>query len=198
MRWTLLLFALPALFSCQPLDPVQGWDPGGNNCAQNTAPFIDNVQVNSAYVAAAELWLLVVGFNWADPGSGGASDPPNLLGGEFSIELSGMVSDDILLTQGVLESGCTGDTDPEEGTATYCGLLTVGGGCPNGGVASCGTASLSVPGFIVPVSEDDTPSEGDTVTMEMRIRDTCGMTSNSKTATYVLGQGLIVENSETE
>ena len=197
MRWTLPLFALPVLFACQPLDPVVGWDPGGTNCAENTAPYIDNVQVNSVYVAEEERWLLVVGFNWADPGSGGASDPPNLLGGEFTNELSGMISEDILLTQAILESGCAGDTDPEEGTATYCGLVTVGGGCPNGGVASCGTASLTVPGFINAVSDDDLPAEGDVVTMEMRIRDTCGMTSNSKTATYTLGQGLIVENSET-
>jgi hypothetical protein len=33
--------------------------------------------------------------------------------------------------------------------------------------------------------------------MEMRIRDACGLASNSKTATYALGQGLIVENSDT-
>jgi hypothetical protein len=197
MRWMLLLFALPTLFACQPLDPVEGWDPGGSNCAQNTAPFIDNVQVNSAYVGEVEQWILVVGFNWADPGTGGASDPPNLRGGEFSIELSGIVSDDILLTEGILESGCTGDTDPEVGTATYCSLLTIGGGCPNGGVSSCGTASLSVPGYIVPASDDNGVAEGDIITMEMRIRDTCGMTSNSKTATYALGQGLIVENGPT-
>jgi hypothetical protein len=192
MRWILPLFALPILFSCQSLDPVEGWDPGGVNCAENTAPYIDNVQVNSAYVAEEEKWLLVTGFNWADPGSGGASDPPNLVGGEFSWELSGITSEDIFLTQSILESGCTATE-----MATYCGLLTVGGGCPNGGVASCGTASLSVPGLIVPLSGTESPSEGFVITMEMRLRDACGMASNSKTATYALGQGLIVENSDT-
>jgi len=191
MRSLLPLFALPFLFACQPLDPVEGWDPGGTNCAQNTAPYIDNVQVNSAYVGEEEKWLLAAGFNWADPGSGGASDAPNLLGGEFSWELSGLTSEDILLTQSILESGCTAQT------TTYCGLLTVGGGCPNGGVATCGTASLTVPGFIVPLSGNVSPEEGTIITMEMRIRDACGMTSNSKTATYTLGQGLIVENSDT-
>jgi len=192
MRWFLPLFALPVLFACQPLDPVEGWDPGGNNCAQNTAPYIDNVQVNSTYVGEEEKWLLAVGFNWADPGSGGAADPPNLLGGEFTWELSGMTSEDVPLTQSILESGCTA-----QATTTYCGLLTVGGGCPNGGVATCGTASLTVPGFIVPLSGTVSPEEGTVITMEMRLRDACGMTSNSKTATYALGQGLIVENSET-
>lgn len=192
MRWILLLFALPALFACQPLDPVTGWDPGGNNCEQNTAPYIDNVQVNSAYIGEEERWLLVAGFNWADPGSGGASDPPNLIGGEFSWELSGMTSEDIFLTPSILASGCTAQE-----TTSYCGLLTVGGGCPGSDVANCGTASLIVPGFIVPVSGSDNPSEGLTITMAMRIRDTCGMTSNSKTVTYALGQGLIVENTDT-
>ena len=192
MRWILLLFALPALFACQPLDPVQGWDPGGSNCAQNTAPYIDNVQVNSAYVVEEEKWLLAVGFNWADPGSGGALDPPNLIGGEFSWEVSGLTSEDISLTPSILASGCTAQE-----MTTYCGLLTVGGGCQSSDLATCGTASLTVVGFIVPVSGDESPSEGFVITMEMRIRDTCGMTSNSKTATYALGQGLIVENGPT-
>jgi hypothetical protein len=192
MRWILLLFSLPALFACQPLDSVEGWNPGGINCAQNTAPYIDNVQVNSTYVVEEEKWLLAAGFNWADPGTGGALDPPNLIGGEFSWELSGMTSEDLALTPSILASGCTA----QEMTA-YCGLLTVGGGCPGGAVATCGTASLTVPGFIVPVSGNESPSEGLIITMEMRIRDACGMTSNSKTATYALGQGLIVENSET-
>jgi hypothetical protein len=49
----------------------------------------------------------------------------------------------------------------------------------------------------VPASDDNGVAEGDIITMEMRIRDTCGMTSNSKTATYALGQGLIVENGPT-
>jgi hypothetical protein len=193
MRWTLLFLALPLLLGCQPLDPVSGWDPRGVNCAQNTAPFIDNVQINSAYIDEVEKWVLVMGFNWADPGSGGASDPPNLLGGEFAIEVSGLTSENILLTEGILESGCASYGD--DGSATdYCDMLTVGGGCPSGGVADCGTASLTIPGFIIPGSSEVVILEGDVLTMEMRVRDLCGMTSNSKPATYTLGQGLIIEN----
>ena len=194
MPRVLTIIALLALVGCQPLPPVTGWDPGGVNCEENSAPFIDNVQINSAYVGEAELWLMVMGFKWADPGSGGAVDPPNLQGGEFSLELSGMSSEDTLLTQSILETGCGGDTDPELGTASYCSLVNVGSGCPNGGVATCSTAALAFPGFIIPVNGSEGPVEGDEIEVELRIRDVCGMASNSKNATYFLGQGLIIEN----
>jgi len=189
----LFLFALFLVASCQPLPPYAGWDPAGVNCQGNTEPFIQNVQVNSAYLGEEDTWVLVVGFNWADPGRGGASDPPNLDGGEFSVELSDFIAEDTPLTTSVLETGCGGDPDPEIGTANYCGLVNVGSGCPNGGVDSCATASLAVPILLTPTSSETVPLEGDPIEIALRIRDRCGMTSNSKGTTYFLGQGLIIE-----
>jgi hypothetical protein len=46
---------------------------------------------------------------------------------------------------------------------------------------------------LTPTSSETVPLEGDPIEIALRIRDRCGMTSNSKGTTYFLGQGLIIE-----
>lgn len=192
MRTSPLILIVLLLGACAPLGAVSGWDPGGENCAANTAPFIDHIQVNSALPEDSPYWILVVGFDWADPGPGEQADPPNLLGGELSAEFSEILTEDILLTEELLETGCNQSVTLEG--SNYCQLLTLGGGCPSGGVETCGVAALKFAGEILPVGGDETSfMEGDEIRIKVRLRDTCGMTSNDKVVNYTLGAGLFFQ-----
>ena len=191
MRTALLLFAVLLAPGCLSVDPVIGWDPAGENCASNTRPFIGDAQINSTYVAEEELWVLVMGFRWADPGESGAGDPGNMVGGEFTREVTGFVSDDISLTPLILETGCGGDPDPDVGTATYCSLLSLGNACPPGSADVCQAGGVAFPEYIMPAGPDDEVLEGDEIYVRMRARDACGMTSNTIAGPYTIGSGLM-------
>ena len=184
-----LVLALLAV-GCTPIDVTSGWDPSGENCASNTRPFIGDAQINSTYLSEEEIWIVVMGVRWADPGESGAGDPGNMLGGEFTTEVSGFTTEDITLSSEILESGCAGDNDPDDGTATYCSLVAFGNACPPGTAAVCQAGGLAFPWIMGDTSADDPIGEGDELSVTMRVRDACGITSNTISGPYTIGSGL--------
>ena len=196
MRLGPLLLVLLTAVGCQPLPAASGWDPAGENCATNTGPYIGDVQINSEFNSEEETWLLVLGLRWQDPGTQGAGDPGNMLGGEFTYELSGFASEDVELTSLVLESGCAGDPDSEDGTTAFCSLVSVGNACPPGQAAVCQAGGLAVPLVLTPANPDFPVLEGDEIYVSLRTRDACGMTSNTVSGQYAIGTGLMTSNTE--
>ncbi|MEE2827563.1 MAG: hypothetical protein VX498_00125 [Myxococcota bacterium] len=194
MRLVFSSLLLALLLACDPLTVPSGYDPGGVDCQNNSAPAIveddgegvSEVQVDSSQPVGNPNYVLVIGFRWEDPGSAtGATDPPNLVGGEFTAEISGVAVPDIALTESVLEAGCT---EPSDGLlVAHCQDVSVGSGCPAGGAAGCAVASLAVPLQLVPSGNSGTPFvQGDEIDISFRIRDACGMTSNELSGPHLL------------
>jgi hypothetical protein len=206
-RATLLAACLAALglvaAGCWSVPPATGWD-GTEDCSSNNPPAIGNVEINSIEIPTEEptddddsatvaLYTLSVHFDWVDPGVPGAEDPPNLIaGGYWSGEIFGYDVPDILFNRDNLESTCG---VPAEGDTSPCAVFGhSSAGCSSGSTEGCTQGE-----FTIPFTEDFGGFPGDEeVVMEFRIRDACGGTSNEKSATYLPGTGLAVEQSDDE
>ena len=174
-RLTLLaLLALAAPLGC----PVENPTFGSEECVGNTAPSIDNLEVNSYEITEGEGaeemtvgWAMCVHFDWIDPGftEGGSrgSDAPNMYGGLFSLELEGYSLGHNWLDE---ESGVTPGQDSGEFEKWLC-------------------------------LQDSENMEDAVVDFTVRLRDRCDAASNTKSGTYIIGGGSggeshLVENPE--
>lgn len=174
MRRLLLLPLVTAalLAGCPPDTSL----PVSEECASNTAPYIDNLEIYSWSPPVAEGeeafgMAMCIHVDWFDPGpdeSGNVgSDAPNMFGGLLSVEISGYDAgsdwlDDLPAPVGVTPGAPSGELE-------YVRCL-----------------------------EESQPDE--LVHFAIRVRDRCGLSSNEKTASYYLGGGPgeahLVENPE--
>lgn len=109
----LLPIAIVFLAGC--IDPAQvpdGHDFGGVDCADNNAPFIANVEMNSFQREGGDgLYILSLHFDWADPGIAGGSDRPNMSGGYISGEMYNVEFSTRWITPDMLVASCTDPLD---------------------------------------------------------------------------------------
>ena len=183
-RSALVAFLLAALLpACAPTVQPLG---GSADCADNSAPFIGNLTMNSTCAIGPELvdcfttagqeflhlgieeavWDLTTEFQFADPGIAGATDPPNMVGGMVSWELS-------LGGQGSAWLYDPLDFDPGERS----GYLAVERGAPQGLIA--------LPAYL-PETELSYQSPA---TLNVRVRDACDVESNNISCRYLMGTG---------
>lgn len=174
MRRLLLLPLLAAalLAGCPPDTSL----PVSEECASNTAPYIDNLEINSWPIPAAEDeepqgWALCLHIDWFDPGpdenGNVGSDAPNMFGGLLSVETSGYEA-------------------PNEWIDDEPAPFGVTPGAPSGELEWYGCAAEAL--------------ADEKLDFTIRVRDRCGLSSNEKTGEYYLGGGAgeahLVENPE--
>ena len=206
-RLALICLLLSGCFDPGP--SAVGWD-GGPACANNSPPAVGNVELNSVLIpeedqpgddddgaddddsaAPVRFYSLSIHFDWVDPGVSGAEDPPNLVGGgHFSSEILGQNTPDLGFTRANLVDACSAPST--EADPNPCGAYAHGGaGCSSpDAVDTCTTGEFTV---LVGAEGLGFPNN-ELVELEFRIRDACGATSNTKSATYQPGQGLVVED----
>ncbi len=172
--------------------PLSG-DPGAEGCAENSPPFIANVEMDSEPLDNGEGWQLALHWDWADPGVGGASDPPNMEGGYFNGEAVGFEVRSLFFTEAILVNSCM--TYVEEGSpidpeADLCDGVPFGrAGCTPNSLDTC------TQGEITRLFAFETPlQQYQDIVMEFRVRDRCGAASNEKFIEYEIGSGHLSEN----
>ena len=181
-----------------------GWD-ADPDCANNSPPAIGNVELNSLEIIEerdeprdddddsgeeVRYYTMSIHFDWVDPGVSGAEDPPNLVGGGyFSAEIFGFDTPDFPFTRGNLVEACV--MPASEADPNPCAPYGHGSaGCTSeGAVDTCTQGELTIP---LTSDQGGFPND-ELVELEFRIRDTCGATSNEKSASYQPGTGLAVE-----
>lgn len=170
------------LAACAPPAPQI---PAPLGCEDNTPPFIGNLTMDStcevgepvvdcgseegqdAIEAGEEpIWSLIVGFLYADPGVEGAGDPPNMVGGMISGELSLGQFTSFWLYDPV-------DFNPGE-DPTYV---------PVDREATSGELLLPI---LIPEIRVDYYSPA---TINLRVRDGCDVPSNEIGCRYLMGTG---------
>ncbi len=189
-RFALTLACASLLAGCTPLGsaPIH-INEFGENCYGNSPPAVGNVQINSFAPAEGQTTYMSINFEWIDPGVSGASDAPNVWGGNFTTEFSGYVAQDFELDEPLLTSACNvpPPEDPEDPN-----LCSISGhpmnGCSSTDIESCPGGTLT---FIY--QAEDGFQDGQVVDIEFRLRDRCEGTSNEKSATYLIGSGLAIE-----
>ncbi len=173
MRRASLLFLLALLtLSVASCDPGEGTYVGEEECRENTAPRVGNLEINSVYIPLAEQWAICFHLDWEDPGidevtESRGTDAPNMLGGIFSLELSGYSTVSHWLDEGPSPQGVTIDAPSGELEALRC-------------------------------LEEGQPDQR--VDYALRLRDRCGASSQTVRGTYYLGGGSgeahLVQNPE--
>lgn len=169
-RLLLLPLAAAALLAGCPPDTSL---PVSEECASNSAPYIDNLEINSRPPITEEgeppaAYGLCLKFDWFDPGpdenGNVGSDAPNMFGGLFSVEVGGFDAESIWLDEDTITQGAP------SGTIEYTA-------CLQEAVAD------------------------ELIHFNFRVRDRCGASSNEKSGDYYLGGGPgeshLVENPET-
>ena len=129
-------------------------------------------------------------FAWVDPGASGATDPPNLVGGgHFSSEVLGQTTPELRFSRTNLVESCS--TPATEADPNPCGAYGHGmAGCTSeNDVETCTAGEFTV----LMGSEGIGFPNDEFVEIEFRIRDACGATSNTKSASYQPGSGLRAE-----
>ncbi len=185
-----LLLALAALLlaACAPEPPgIPVGNADSEACQANSAPFLGNLRIDSACTVGPDLsdcrsdagkeaialgeepsWALLVDIDYADPGIAGATDPPNMVGGLVTTELS----------LGYFGSFWLYDVDdytPAEGSTSYLPVVRD---------ATQGTILFPA---LVPEIEVDYYSPA---TFNVRVRDACDRESNNVSCRYLMGTGL--------
>jgi hypothetical protein len=158
-------FVLSAVLAgCWAAPPSQtGYDYGADGCAENSAPEIGNLVLDSFCGAFEQqdeeevcvAWVMTVQWDWIDPGGGG-TDPPNMIGGYLSWEVSEHLAPSTWFTDEDIDPGATSGT-----------------------LARSYTSEVWV--------------DGSPVQFELRVRDRCGASSNEKAGSYEIGSGQAVE-----
>ncbi len=172
--------------------PLPG-DPGAQGCAENSPPFIANVEMNSQFDPDTEGWQLALHWDWADPGVGGASDPPNMEGGYVSGEIVGFEMRSLFFTEAALVNSCISYI--EEGSAIDpendpCENVPFGrAGCTANSLDTCTQGEMT---YLL--GAEDPLQQYQDIVMEFRVRDRCGAASNEKFIEYEIGSGHLSEN----
>ncbi len=174
-------FAALLLPACAPAAPQI---PDSSPCEGNSAPFIGNLSLDSACVVGADLidcltpegqdlidageesaCSLTILFQWADPGVAGAADPPNMVGGMISAELS------------IAQFNSLWISDVEDGAPVDDRLWA-----PVDRAATQGE-------FGMVLYPEEILSYHSPATINLRVRDACDAESNNIGCRYLLGTG---------
>jgi hypothetical protein len=185
----LLTTAIILLMGCSPTPLIpDGHDAGGVDCANNSQPFIANLEMNSLLLADGDdgAYALSLHFDWADPGVSGGSDRPNMSGGYVSGEEYSFQWPTWWFTPEDLVSTCIG------APADICAPFGHGAnGCASvDDLESCTRGELT----LVLEGTDEPLLKYQDILLEFRIRDRCGDTSNFKLVEYEVGSGHLVES----
>ena len=128
VRWLkpsipVVLFLSLAGSACTASDPgLLSYDDWGENCTENTAPAIANVELNSRNSNEIEGiedvgWLLSLHFDWQDPTPPDSPDPQNLVGGMISAQMLNRSFNSIWIDSDTLKNGCS------NGSSSVCSAM---------------------------------------------------------------------------
>ena len=186
--------------ACTATNPVIfSHDDWGENCTENSAPAIANLELNSRDSTEIDGledvgWFLALHFDWQDPTPPDNPDPQNLVGGMISIQILDKSFNSLWIDSDILKNGCA------NGPSSLCAALGYGAGligCSGATAADCTTGQVTI------VMPGDPPlQEYENVFYEIRIRDACGASSaernNYRAGAYELGSGQVSIPNDTE
>ena len=190
----LLTAILVLLAGCYPAPEIpDGHDAGGVDCANNSPPFIANLEMNSFEQDGGDgLWLLSLHFDWADPGIAGAADRPNMSGGYISAEEQTFSFPTKWITPEHLVSTCI---EPPDLAGSCLAAGHGSNGCNSvNDLETCTQGELTM----LLTSDDGGFSKYQDILLEFRVRDRCGDQSNFKLVEYEVGSGHLVETPPAE
>lgn len=174
--------------------PLVG-DAGATGCDGNSPPFIANIEMASWFDDNTALWQLGLHWDWADPGIGGASDPPNMEGGYVSGEAVGFEVRSLFFTEASLVDSCI--LYSEEGSSVVaegspCDAAPFSRvGCTANSLETCTQGEMT---YLL--NFEDALVQYQDIVLEFRVRDRCGASSNEKFIEYEIGSGHLLENPE--
>lgn len=120
--YVLLFLTLSPLVACTPVASSIGVS---EECVGNVAPEIGNLEVNSWQDSETGEWAFCLHVDWIDPGRDDAGNAgtgaPNMFGGMWSMEVSGLMTPSTWLDEGPSPVGVTIGANTGELERAYCG-----------------------------------------------------------------------------